>query len=151
MPVLPTVGLNYDYLAATKDVWSAFAQAKDFWHEKRSFEAKPNIQLSRSLDANGDPIDYSQVNPFEFYHVTSLYLIHIRRQMFLISTSFQRTSSHKVESHTKTLSTTAYQSNTPIMQSTWTSIDNDRQPTMTSPARLAATARRHVRRLKGPL
>jgi hypothetical protein len=64
MPVLPTVGLNYDYLAATKDMWSAFAQAKDFWHEKRSFEAKPNIQLSRSLDANGEPIDYSQVNPF---------------------------------------------------------------------------------------
>ncbi|KAK7900862.1 hypothetical protein LTR67_003147 [Exophiala xenobiotica] len=62
MPVLPTVGLNYDYLAATKDVWSAFAQAKDFWHEKRCFEAKPNIQLSRSLDANGDLVDDSQAD-----------------------------------------------------------------------------------------
>ncbi|KAK5467703.1 hypothetical protein LTS15_000676 [Exophiala xenobiotica] len=62
MPVLPTVGLNYDYLAATKDVWSAFAQAKDFWHEKRSFEAKPNIQLSTSLDANGDLMDDSKAD-----------------------------------------------------------------------------------------
>ncbi|KAJ9500603.1 hypothetical protein H2202_003819 [Exophiala xenobiotica] len=112
MPVLPTVGLNYDYLAATKDVWSAFAQAKDFWHEKRSFEAKPNIQLSRSLDANGDLMDDTQ--------------------MFLIGTFFHRTQSHKVESHTKTLLTTAYQNNRPIMPSTWTSIDNDRLPTMTS-------------------
>lgn len=66
MPVLPTESLNYEYLAATKDVWSAFAQAKDFWYEKRSFEAKPNIQVSRSLDENGDLFNNSQVTPFCF-------------------------------------------------------------------------------------
>ena len=48
--------LNYGYLFSTDKVAEDFAKYDTFMQDKETFESTPNVNLSRSIDSDGNPI-----------------------------------------------------------------------------------------------
>ena len=51
-----TMSLNYGYLFSTKEVAKDFGKYENFNRDKNVFESVPNINISRSMDNDAEPI-----------------------------------------------------------------------------------------------
>ncbi len=55
------MSLNYGYLCSTKEVAKDFSKYDNFLKDKKFFESVPNVNISRSIDTNSQPLDPPQV------------------------------------------------------------------------------------------